>query len=111
LLGREPDLLVRLAQRGEFRAGIARFGSTAGEADLPRMRPQLDGALREKHRQPLRMGDYRDENGGRDDRGLLAPGIIVPIDRERRRTAALQPRSQTVRVEAQRAQGAPSLPL
>ena len=68
---------------------ILGLGAPAGKAHLSGMAAQLRGALREEHRQ-LGVRDDRHQHRRRRDRRGLAVRVVVAVDREGRRRAALQ---------------------
>ena len=95
----EADLLVRLAQRGRRRIGIAGLGAAAGKADLPRMVVQVVGALRQQHRH-LVAQDERHEHRGVGRRALDDASLDLDLGLPRRRRDEALP--QRSRVEARR---------
>jgi hypothetical protein len=61
-LRRQPDLLVRLAQRGLDQA-LARVAAPAGEGDLPGVAAQVGAALGQDRVQAAGVMEQRDEDG------------------------------------------------
>jgi len=58
----EPDLLLRLAQRGVRRRGIAFLEPAAGKADLPRVVVKVVGAPGQQHRRGLAAHHQRHQH-------------------------------------------------
>ena len=58
-VGGQPHFLLRLAQGGMGRAGVAVLHPPTWKADLARMGAQVRGALCEQHRGPLAGGQRR----------------------------------------------------
>ena len=95
---RQPGLLLRLAQRRELGRRVVRLDPPAGEADLPGMRLEVRGALREEHRQATGVIDDRHQDRRLGRVVVEALRVVVGIDREGRRAALRQTAAELVNV-------------